>query len=61
MSNKQQFWFAPTMLLRDVYEPYGSLEGAGLKKIGRKGETLILTFKDGTEKIVKNGERIPLP
>jgi len=37
------------------------MKNAGLEKIGRSKFNLHLYFLDGTEKVVKPGEEIPLP
>lgn len=56
-------WDPDNMLLYDVLRWHGgTLERAGLKRIGRKGNgVLILTYLDGTVELVPPGEVIPLP
>lgn len=58
--NRMQ-WMPEKMFLSDVFKPYGGIAKAGLKKIGRQGGVLTLTFLDGTVKAVLPGEEIPLP
>ena len=53
-------WDPQTMMLIDVFRPYGSLYKAGLKSIGRQRNDLTLKFADDSVKIVKPGEEIPL-
>lgn len=54
-------WEPEKMLLADVIRPHGGLKGAGLKKIGRKNNLLVLTFSDNAIKNIGPGENIPLP
>jgi hypothetical protein len=52
-------WNPKETLLHDVYKPYGGLDQAGLKAIGKQRDKLILKLKSGETKIVKPGEEIP--
>lgn len=54
-------WEPKVMLLYDVYSTFGSLENAGLRRIGKERGNLILTFLDGSIVTVKPRESIPLP
>jgi len=60
-------WNPDTMLLNHVMHPFkrhdfsSTLKNAGLKKLARKGKTLILTRWDGVEYLINPGEEIPLP